>query len=399
MKKFDPAKDLERLHYSGEFRGINPSITDSSTYWFDTAQMMAKTFEENTGNYLYSRHSSPITGYLDKALATIEGTEGGNVTASGMGAISTTILQLCKAGNHIVSSRTIYGGTYALLKNFLPDFKINTSFVDITKLDKVEEAITSETKVLYCETVSNPLLEIANIPELSKLAKKYNLKLVVDNTFSPLSISPYQLGADIVLHSLTKYINGSGDAIGGVICGTEKFTNGLRDVNTGATMLLGPTMDNQRAASILKNLKTLPLRIKQHSKNALYIAQELEKDNIKVIYPGLKSHRSHELYKEIGNADFGFGGMLTIDAKTKEKAFALMEKLQENNLGYLAVSLGHYHTLFSSPGTGTSSEIPAEERKKMGLTDALVRFSIGLENDIKTYYQDLKTCMKEVGVI
>lgn len=390
---------MERLHYSGEYRGINPSITDSSTYWFESAEIMAKTFEENTGNFLYSRHSSPSAMYLDRALAVMEGTEGGNVTASGMGAISTTLLQLCQSGDEIVSSRTVYGGTYALMKNFLPKYGIHTTFVDATKLDRFEEAITENTKVLYCEAVSNPLLEIADIAALAELARQHDLKLVVDNTFSPLTISPAKLGADVVIHSLTKYINGASDAIGGVICGEQAFMDALRDVNSGATMLLGPTLDNMRAASVLKNLQTLSLRIKRHSQNALYVAQQMQKDGIKVIYPGLENHPSHKLYNRMGNLEFGYGGMLTMDAGSKKKAFALMEKMQSEKLGYLAVSLGFYHTLFSSPGTGTSSEIPEEERLKMGLTDSLIRFSIGLDNDIEATYKDIKRCMKEVGVL
>lgn len=399
MKKFDPAKDIESLHYSGEHRGVNPSITDSSTFWFDSAETMAKTFEGEEQNFLYGRHSSPSIIHLDKALAALEGTESANSTASGMGAISSTILHHCKAGSHIVSSRTVYGGTYALMKNFLPGFNIQTTFVDITNLEQVEAAITPETKMIHCETVSNPLLEIANIPALAELAKKHNLKLMVDNTFSPYTMSPAQLGADIVIHSLTKYINGASDAIGGVICGDQELVDALRDVNNGATMLLGPTIDNLRAASILKNLRTLAIRINQHSKNALFVAEHLEKDGIKVVYPGLKSHPNHELISEIGNTEFGYGGMLTIDAGTREKAFRLMEKMQEKKLGYLAVSLGFYQTLFSSPGTGTSSEISEEEQKEMGLTDSLIRFSIGLDNNIEQTYKVMKECMKEVGII
>jgi len=398
MKKFDPARDIETLQYSGEHRGVNPSITDSSTFWFDSAETMAKTFEENTGNYLYTRHSSPSIVYLDKALAALEGTESANTTASGMGAISSSLLHFCKSGDHIVSSRTVYGGTYALMKNFLPTLKIETDFVDITKLDQVEKAIRPETKVLYCEAVSNPLLEIADIPALSKIAKKHDLKLIVDNTFSPYIMAPAQWGADVVIHSLTKYINGASDAIGGVICGSQELVDSLRDVNTGATMLLGPTMDNVRAASVLKNLKTLAIRIKQHSQNAMFIAEQMQKEGIRVIYPGLESHPSHELISEIGNMEFGYGGMLTIDAGSKEKAFALMEEMQNRKLGYLAVSLGFYNTLFSSPGTGTSSEIPAEERKIMGLTDSLIRFSIGLDNNIEESYKVIKDCMRKINI-
>lgn len=398
--KFNPADNIQDLQYFGEFGGVNPSISDSSTYTFLSAKTMFDTFEGNAeGCYLYSRHSSPSNLYLAQALAAMEGTESANVAASGMGAITPVLLQLCGAGDHIVSSRTIYGGTYAFMKNFLPKLNIGTSFVDITKLDTVEAAITPKTKILYCETVSNPLLEVADIASLSEIAKKHNLQLVVDNTFSPLSVAPAKMGADVVIHSLTKFINGSSDTVGGVICGSQEFIDSLKNVNDGASMLLGPTMDSLRAASILKNLRTLHIRIKQHSHNALYLAERFEKDGLKTVYPGLKSHPSHELYKNMINEEYGFGGMLTIDAGSLEKANALMELMQEKNIGYLAVSLGFYKTLFSAPGSSTSSEIPAEEQKEMGLSDGLIRFSIGLDNDIERTYQMIKACMEDLNVL
>lgn len=398
--KFNPADNIQDLQYFGEFGGVNPSISDSSTYTFLSAKTMFDTFEGNAeGCYLYSRHSSPSNLYLGQALAAMEGTESANVAASGMGAITPVLLQLCAAGDHIVSSRTIYGGTYAFMKNFLPKLGIKTTFVDITKLDVVEAAITPDTKVLYCETVSNPLLEVADIEGLAKIAKKHNLKLVVDNTFSPLSVSPAKMGADVVIHSLTKFINGSSDTVGGVTCGTQEFIDALRNVNDGASMLLGPTMDSLRAASVLKNLRTLHIRMKQHSHNAMYLADRFEKDGLKAVYPGLKSHPSHELYKSMINPEYGFGGMMTLDVGTLDKANELMELMQERNLGYLAVSLGFYKTLFSAPGTSTSSEIPIEEQKEMGLTDGLIRFSIGLDNDIERTYQMMKSCMQELGIL
>ncbi|QEE50724.1 aminotransferase class I/II-fold pyridoxal phosphate-dependent enzyme [Flavobacterium alkalisoli] len=398
--KFNPADNIQDLQYFGEFGGVNPSISDSSTYTFLSAKTMFDTFEGNAeGCYLYSRHSSPSNLYLGQALAAMEGTETANVAASGMGAITPVLLQLCGAGDHIVSSRTIYGGTYAFMKNFLPKLNINTSFVDITKLDVVEAAITPNTKVLYCETVSNPLLEVADIESLAKIAKKHNLKLVVDNTFSPLSVSPVKLGADVVIHSLTKFINGSSDTVGGVTCGTQEFIDALRNVNDGASMLLGPTMDSLRAASVLKNLRTLHIRMKQHSHNAMYLAECFEKDGLKVVYPGLESHPSHKLYKGMINPEYGFGGMMTVDVGTLDKANELMELMQHRNLGYLAVSLGFYKTLFSAPGTSTSSEIPMDEQKEMGLTDGLIRFSIGLDNDIERTYNMMKSCMQELGVL
>lgn len=397
---FNPADNIQDLQYFGEFGGVNPSISDSSTYTFLSAKTMFDTFEGNMeGCYLYSRHSSPSNLYLDQALAAMEGTEAANVSASGMGAITPTLLQLCGAGDHIVSSRTIYGGTYAFLKNFTPRLGIETTFVDITKLAVVEAAITPNTKVLYCETVSNPLLEVADISGLSTIAKKHNLTLVVDNTFSPLSVSPARLGADVVIHSLTKYINGSSDTVGGVTCASREFINNLKNVNTGASMLLGPTMDSLRSASVMKNLRTLHIRMKQHSYNAQYLAERFEKDGLKTVYPGLASHPSHQLYKNMINPEYGFGGMMTLDVGNLATANALMELMQARNLGYLAVSLGFYKTLFSAPGTSTSSEIPLEEQAEMGLTDGLIRFSIGLDNDIERTYQSMKQCMQELNVL
>src|SRR5210317_1555157 len=184
---FKPANNIQDLQYFGEFGGVNPSISDSSTYTFLSAKTMFDTFEGNAdGCYLYSRHSSPSNLYLGEALAAMEGKETANVTASGMGAITAVLLQLCGSGDHIVSSRTIYGGTYAFLKNFTPKFGIDTSFIDITDLNKVRTAIKPSTKILYCESVSNPLLEVADIKALSEIAKEHHLQLVVDNTFSPL---------------------------------------------------------------------------------------------------------------------------------------------------------------------------------------------------------------------
>lgn len=400
MKDFHPADTIQDLQYFGEFGEVNPSISDSSTYTFLSAKTMFDTFEGNTeGCYLYSRHSSPMNLYLGKALAAMEGTESANVAASGMGAITSVLMQLCSAGDAIVSSRTIYGGTYAFMKNMLPKWNIETHFVDITKPDLVEAAITANTKVLYCETVSNPLLEVADIELLAAIAKKHKIKLVVDNTFSPLTVAPALLGADVVIHSLTKFINGSSDTVGGVVCASQDFINALKDVNDGAMMLLGPTMDSLRSASILKNLRTLHIRMKQHSRNAHYLAEKFQNDGLKVVYPGLKNHPGHTTLTKLMNSEYGYGGMLTLDVGSLDKANALMELMQHRNLGYLAVSLGFYKTLFSAPGTSTSSEIPLEEQKEMGLSDGLIRFSIGLDNDIERTYNKMKECMISLGVL
>ena len=220
--------------------------------------------------------------------------------------------------------------------------------------------------------MSNPLLEVADIRALSDLAKKHGLQLVVDNTFTPLIFSPSELGADIVIHSLTKFINGASDAVGGIVCSSKDFVMSLIDVNDGAAMLLGPTMDAIKANGILKNLRTLHVRMKQHSYNAMYLANKFQELGIKVYYPGLKSIK---------------------------KAYELMEEMQNNNIGYLAVSLGFYKTLFSAPGASTSSEIPEHEQKEMGISEGMVRLSIGLDNDIERTFQKIKDCLKKVKLI
>lgn len=397
---YKASEHIQDLQYFGEYGGVNPSISDSSTYTFLSAKTMFDTFEGNTeGCYLYSRHSSPSNLYLGEAMAQLEGTESANVYASGMGGITAVILQLCDSGDHIVCSRTIYGGTYAFLKNFVKKFNISVSFIDITNLETVEKSITPKTKMVYCEAISNPLLEVADITSLSKIAKKNEIPLVVDNTFSPLTINAAQLGADIVVHSLTKFINGSSDCVAGAVCGTTDFCLGLKDVNNGAGMLLGSTLDSLRAASILKNMRTLHIRIKKHSENAHYLAKQFEKDGLKVVYPGLESHPGHDLMKSQMNHEYGFGGMLTLDVDSLEKANALMELMQQEKLGYLAVSLGFYKTLFSAPGTSTSSEIPEEEQKELGLSPGLIRFSIGLDNDIHKTYISMRKCMEKLAIL
>ena len=400
MKKHKPADSIQDIQYFGEYGGVNPSIADSSTFTYLAGKTMEEVFGgERDGCYLYSRHMNPSTGYLAEAISNMENTEAAQVAASGMGAITSVLLQICGAGDHIVSSRTIYGGTYAFMKNFLPKLNISTNFEDITNLEAIEESINPQTKLIYCETMSNPLLEIADIKAISEIAKKYNLKLIVDNTFTPLVFSPKEMGADVVVHSLTKFINGASDTVGGVICADSDFIHQLIDVNDGASMLLGPTMDALRANSILKNLRTLHIRMKQHSKNAHYLAIKFQELGLNVFYPGLPNHPQHELMKSSMNEEFGFGGMLMIDAGDMQKAYKLMEAMQNDNIGYLAVSLGFYKTLYSAPGASTSSEIPEEEQDEMGLSDGMVRISVGLDNDIERTFQKIKVCMHKTGIL
>jgi len=400
MRNFDPSTNIHDYLVFGEFGDVNPSITDSSTFTFLSPKTMAETFQhEMEGCFLYSRHWNPINKFLSNALARLEDAEAAQVTSSGMAAISSTALQICSAGDEIVSERTIYGGTYAFFKNFLPRLGITVKFVDMQKPEMVELAVTERTRMIYAESVSNPLLEITDIPAISKIAKAHNIKLVVDNTFSPMVISPLHLGADIVIHSMTKYINGSSDCVAGCICSTKEFIDSLTDVNSGATMLLGPVLDSLRAASLLKNLHTLHIRMKKHGENAMYLAEKFEKLGLKVFYPGLKSSKHFRLIEDIRNEGFGYSGMIAIDVGTYERAASLLEMMQQEKVGYLAVSLGYFKTLFSSPGHSTSSEIPEDEQQEMGLSEGLVRFSIGLDGDIKLAYERITKCMNKIGII
>lgn len=396
-KKFDPASSIQSLKQFGEFGGVNPSITDSSTFTFMTAKTMLDTFHgEQEGCFLYARHWNPTNKYLSDALAAMEGTESAWVTGSGMGAITTVFLQLCNAGDHIVSSITTYGGTYAFLKNYLPKFNIDVTFVDITDLNAVEKAIRPNTKMVYTETMTNPLLQISDIPSLSKITKKHGIQLVVDNTFTPMIFSPYLMGADIVVYSMTKYINGKNDVVAGAICASEQFILDISDVNDGTAMLLGPVLDPLRSSSILKNLHTLHIRMVQHSKNALYLAKRFKEIGLKYNYPGMPEHPQHNLMKSMMNEEYGFGGMIAIDMETAERAAKLMEAMQIKNVGYHAVSLGYFKTLFSNSGKSTSSEVPENVQKEMGMSDGLVRFSVGLDNDIEASFQLIKESLEEL---
>jgi len=398
--KFDPALELQKVMNLSPFDGVNPAISDSATFAFSGAEIMSDTFAGKTeGCFLYSRHWNPTNHSLANALRVMEGAEAGWVTGSGMAAISSTILQLCNSGDHIISSLTTYGGTYALFSNYLPKFNIEVSFVDISDLAAVENAIQPNTRIIYTETMTNPLLQISDIPGLSNLARKNKLKLVVDNTFTPMIFSPLKLGADIVVYSMTKFINGKNDCVAGAICGPKEFIDNLIDVNSGTAMVLGPVLDPLRAAFIHKNLFTLHVRLQKHSENAMFLATKLHEAGVKVTYAGLPEHAGHELMRRTMNPQFGFGGMIALDLKTSDKANDLMVSMQSKGIGYLAVSLGYFKTLFSNSGTSTSSEIPVDEQKRMGLSPGLIRMSVGLDMDMVRSWELIQESLKENGLI
>lgn len=397
---FDPATRIQRHLVFGEFGDVNPSISDSSTFTFLRPETMEEVFTHETeGCFLYSRHWNPTNKYLSDALARMEDGESAQVVSSGMAAISTTLLLLCSAGDEIVASRTIYGGTYALLKNLLPRLGITTRFVDTGDEAAVRAAIGPKTRVLYCESISNPLLEVNDIGALARIAHEGGVPLVVDNTFSPMIVSPLRLGADVVVHSLTKFINGTSDCVAGCVVSTHDFIAKLTDITSGTSMLLGPVLDSFRAASILKNLHTLHVRMKKHGENALYLATRMTEAGLDVHYPGLPSHPGHALLERQMNVGYGYGGMLVLDAKDLATANRLIVRMQQEKVGYLAVSLGYFKTLFSLPGHSTSSEIPEAERLRMGLSDGLVRFSVGLDEDIARTWDAIERCAAEVGLL
>jgi methionine-gamma-lyase len=402
MKNFNPEQAIRDIQHFGEEGGVVPVIDVASTSTFLDPKDMERTFMgELQGCYLYSRHSNPTVSIFGKKIAAMEGAEAALGVASGMAAIACTIDQIfrnekCTKG-HLVTSQTVYGGTYALFKNILPSRGVEVSFVEITDLKAVEAAITPETKVLYAETLSNPLLSVSDLQGLAKLCKKHKLKLVVDNTFTPMIAQPLLHGADVVVHSCTKYISGSSDFIAGAIAGSQEFIASLIDVNHGSVMLTGPVMDPRIAHELYLRMDHLGVRMTAHSKMALFLAEKMQGEGLKVIYPGLKNHTQHELMNSFMNKDFGYGAILTLECKTAEEARILATKLQDEKFGLYAVSLGFSRTLMSCSAKSTSSEIPEEERKKIGLSEGLLRFSIGFTGNAEEMWSRFMKCYRTLG--
>jgi len=392
-------------HEFGEHGGVNMSIEASTTFTAMHPDTLAEIFcgrrgPDKGGCYLYGRHFNPTVYALSRQIAALEGTEAAYCAASGMAAISGVLFQLCAAGDHVVSSHTVYGGTYALLHDFLPvKAGIETSLVDITDLAAVEAAIGPRTRALYAESISNPTLRVANIPALADIAHRHGIPLVVDNTFSPLILSPKALGADIVVHSLTKFIGGASDHIAGAICADKAFIQQLMDLHTGSLMLLGPTMDPQVAFNLNLRIPHLPLRMAEHGRRAQVFAERLQDLGLAVNYPGLPSHPDHELITSLHCPDYGFGGILTLDLGCEELANQLMDMLQNDyRFGYMAVSLGYFDTLMSCSGSTTSSEMTGEDKLAAGIVPGLVRLSVGYTGTTEQRWRQLHKALERVGV-
>ena len=401
MKNYNPEQAIRDIQHFGEEGGVVPVIDVAATSTFLDPQDMERTFMgELQGCYLYSRHSNPTVNIFGKKIAAMEGAEAALGVASGMAAISCSIEQVFRnegsGRGHLITSQTIYGGTYALFKNILPSRGITSTFVDILDLKAVEAAITKETKLIYAETLSNPMLAVSDLEALSKICKKHQLKLVVDNTFTPMIARPLHHGADVVIHSCTKYISGSSDFIAGAIAGSQNFISSLIDVNHGAVMLNGPVMDPRVAHELYLRMDHLGLRMMAHSKVAQTFAERMHLEGLPVIYPGLKTHPQHEMMKSMGANQMGFGGILTLECKDADTARILATKLQDDKFGLYAVSLGFSRTLMSCSAKSTSSEIPEAERKQMGLSEGLLRFSIGYTGDTEVMWKRFMKCYKEI---
>ena len=406
MKKRNPIEDLAHLrHEFGEHGGVNMSIEASTTFTVMAPETMPEMFAgrkgPDKGCYLYGRHFNPTVYNLGRQLAAMEGTEAAYCTASGMAAISGAVLGVCGTGDEIVASNAIYGGTYAFLRDFLPaKCGIRTTFVDITNLDAVADAITDRTRLVLTESVSNPTLRLANMPRLADIAHRRGVRLMVDNTFSPLILRPAELGADIVVHSITKFISGASDVIAGAVCGTEEFIGELMDLHTGPLMLLGPTMDPHIAADLSLRVPHLPLRMAEHGKRALELASRLTALGLQIGYPGLAEHPDHELFNELRTSEYGYGGVFTIDVGDAEKANELMSRLQnEQRFGYLAVSLGDFDTLMSCSGSSTSSEMSDEDQQAAGISPGLVRVSIGYTGTLEQRWSQLLAALEDTGIV
>jgi methionine-gamma-lyase len=374
-------------HKKNEHLAVTTPIYQTSTFAFENAQDGADCFAGTSNGYIYTRLGNPTIRALEDAVANLEGGFGGIAVASGMAAVTTMYMTYLGAGSHIVSSAAVYGPSRTVLEKHFSRFGVEATFLDTSKTELIEQAIRPNTKVIYVETPANPTIAITDIAACATIAKKHNLKLVVDNTFcSPYLQKPLELGADVVLHSITKFINGHADVVGGVlVCKTEEDYKLMYPVMTS----MGPNMDPHQAYLVSRGLKTLAIRIERAQENAMKIAQYLE-NHPKidwVLYPGLTSHPQHELAKKQMK---GFGALMSFGLKGGLESG---KKLMDNvTLATLAVSLGGIETLIQHPASMTHAKMSREAKQDAGITDELVRYSVGIE-DVEDLIEDLEQAL------
>lgn len=365
---------------SAEGEHSEPIFTTSSYVFASAAEAAARFSDEQPGN-IYSRFTNPTVRTFEQRLAALEGAESCVATSSGMAAILATCLSLLKSGDHIVSSRSIFGSTTMLFTNYLARFGIETSFVELDNMDAWAEAIRPETRLMFLETPSNPLTELADIQQLADLAHQNDILLAVDNCFcTPALQQPLKHGADIVIHSATKFLDGQGRCVGGAVLGRKDIVG---EKVFGFLRTAGPTMSPFNAWVFLKGLETLSLRMKAHSANALALAQWLEEqaEVERVYYPGLESHGQHQLAKR---QQTGFGGLLSFELRGgKEAGWKLIDATR---LISITANLGDTKSTITHPATTTHNRLTPEQRQQAGIADGLIRIAVGLEDidDLKT---------------
>lgn len=356
-------------------------IFPTSSFIFDSAAQAAARFSGDEPGNIYSRFTNPTVRNFEQRLASLEGGERAVATSSGMAAIFATCMGLLKTGDHIVSSRAIFGTTVILFNNFMGKCGVETTYVSLTDLSAWEQAIRPDTKILFLETPSNPLAEVADIEALAALAQAKGCLLIVDNCFcTPALQRPLELGADIVVHSATKYLDGQGRCVGGAVVGTEETVG--KDVY-GFLRTCGPTMSPFNAWVFLKGLETLKLRMNAHSENALELAVWLQQQaKIKQVnYTGLESHPQHALASKQQSAH---GGVLSFEVEGgKEAAWKLIDATRFLSI---TANLGDTKTTITHPATTTHGRLSAEEKQAAGINDGLIRIAVGLEeiDDIKS---------------
>jgi cystathionine beta-lyase/cystathionine gamma-synthase len=336
--------------------------------------------------YEYARTQNPTRAAMEGNIAAIEGGRGACAYGSGMAAIG-AIASLLRSGDHVIVTDNTYGGTYRLFERLLTKFGLAFTYVDTSRLDLIEQAITPSTRMIFVETPTNPVMRLTDLAAVSSIARAHDLRFVVDNTFaSPVVQRPIGFGADLVVHSTTKYLNGHSDSVGGiVVAARDEDLEALQFIQNSAGAILGPF----DAWLVLRGTKTLPLRMAQHNANGLALAQFLEGHPKvrKVLYPGLPSHPQHDLARRQMQ---GFGGMLSFDVGDFASARRVCNSLR---LMALAESLGGVETLVSHPATMTHASVPAERRQAIGLTDSLVRISAGIE-DTNDLIEDLNQALR-----
>jgi len=352
-------------------------IYQTSTFIFDSAEQGGRRFALEEAGYIYTRLGNPTTTVLEDKIAALEEGEAAVATSSGMGAISSTLWTVLKAGDHIVTDKTLYGCTFALMCHGLTRFGIDVTFVDTSNLDEVKNAMKENTRVVYLETPANPNLKIVDIEALAKIAHTNpNTLVIVDNTFAtPYMQKPLTLGADVVVHSVTKYINGHGDVIAGLVITNKALADQIRFV--GLKDMTGAVLGPQDAYYIIRGMKTFEIRMERHCKNARKVVEFLNNHPKieKVYYPGLETHPGYEIAKKQMK---DFGAMISFELKGGFEAGKTL--LNSLKLCSLAVSLGDTETLIQHPASMTHSPYTKEEREAAGITDGLVRLSVGLEN-------------------